>query len=1405
MVDINALIEVRLSSIEPSYHDRLAAACDAIGKSSTSGDPFEVCYAIDVQIGRAEIAELRESLVGLRTDFQERLAASEIQGVTTALAESPETGWERWITIVARSIASFRTGLATRLCSASFAFAGAKESQAQELRRAVRMIAHSRWAEAYGAVSGLTEMEFLPAITRAHLLTITAQIQLYYYGKPGEGRRMLESAQGLVGDECLVLSATGAYHLEQDQRDFAIAETCFRKAIGQSPQRAEGYVGMGDSCDRQDRLEDAEEWYKKAIAAAPGDYGGYSQLMKLYGRPRWFGAREPLIELMIPTIVAVAPESAYQTYLDVGDIYRRNGKYDKASQWYQRAVQLDPGAPRAYLSLSETDRAQERFPDAKRNLQDAITAAPESADGYWGLAELHERLHEWEEALDCYRKALERSPRWRSTLRARIGGVYASMKKFDEAEAELEATLRSDPENAAAREALESLADDYYQQHRDVERAKRVYRLMFDILGDSYKADYHNRLGNLCYYVGDLEAANQEYRVAVQLKPSDSVFRRNLAGTYRELKDYTRAEEELGAALEVDKDEKTYNEQMASVCNAEANDHYEANDYSTAIVNYKRAIGFDAHDDVIHSNLAGAWERLKQRGERLDALSNALSEIERAQAIAPEKNYGADLERLKRKKSFAETYGENSIDWVQVVIPLAVEVGKSLIPLAENPGGGLARDLARYIEEMRERVQQEFGVRIPSIRFRSNEADLPDRMYILLLGEVPVAFGEIALDKRFVAGRPEALAAAGIVGEEAAHPVTGDAGFWVGEQDWSKAGKSNLPLWDSPEYLIRHLEAVIRRNLVDFIGHQEVAEIAESEGLSEELANAPEKLSACVAVCRGLLAENVPLKPFGLIYDLFDELYSQGKSLSEILERVRLLPDLRTKLPGNSNNYNLRRLGDDLEKMIRRCVYQSGSHTVLAMSPADCQNFLGAIRDVIGEGRLALIVENTEARPFVRLLIELEFPDVPVLAQAELLTGLALCDSEPIEWEYDQAPTGSPSAGNGRGNAEREVEGMSQEGRLDSTVVSSEAVQVRGKVAVTVFVNGRFISRNVEEGDQPLESLFAQMQEGLFYELGILLPDVRIELDSSLADHEFRFQLNEQPISVPEGLKPGEFLVDAAPNRLSLLKIDAKEAINPANANECAIVVGRSARDTCQGEGLTTWDAAGFLVLSLSAEIRKNAAAFQTPLATEYMIEVLRPVFPRLIDVALTRFSFQQIRLVLQELLREEISIRDLRAILESLLSINGVTDANFAELIVLDQHVDNLCPVSGLRPLSTLSVAEYADVVRSTLKRYISYKYARGSNTLPVYLVDRNIENRLGPESTPAVTKEVNHRLLEAIRTETRGVSGFPNPVLLTSFGVRKPLRRLLEKDFPRLAVLSYQELSPDMNIQPLARISLT
>ncbi|MFN2510042.1 MAG: FHIPEP family type III secretion protein [Pyrinomonadaceae bacterium] len=243
----------------------------------------------------------------------------------------------------------------------------------------------------------------------------------------------------------------------------------------------------------------------------------------------------------------------------------------------------------------------------------------------------------------------------------------------------------------------------------------------------------------------------------------------------------------------------------------------------------------------------------------------------------------------------------------------------------------------------------------------------------------------------------------------------------------------------------------------------------------------------------------------------------------------------------------------------------------------------------------------------------------------------------------------------------------------------------------------------------------------------------------------------------------------------------------------------------CQEAGLSTWGPAGFLVLKMSAEIRKHAADFQTLSATQYIVELLRTAFPDLVNTALTRFSADQICLVLRNLLDEGISVRDLRSILESLLSISGTTDVDLSRFIVFTPRVQGLCPVLDDRKVENLTTADYSDFVRTDLKKYISHKYTRGSSTLVVYLLDPTIEKRLSNIAMHPLTGEESASFKAAINLEVESLPPTAqNPVLLTTGDIRRTVRKLIEPDHPNLAVLSYQELSPDMNIQPIARISL-
>ena len=73
------------------------------------------------------------------------------------------------------------------------------------------------------------------------------------------------------------------------------------------------------------------------------------------------------------------------------------------------------------------------------------------------------------------------------------------------------------------------------------------------------------------------------------------------------------------------------------------------------------------------------------------------------------------------------------------------------------------------------------------------------------------------------------------------------------------------------------------------------------------------------------------------------------------------------------------------------------------------------------------------------------------------------------------------------------------------------------------------------------------------------------------------------------------------------------------------------------------------------------------------------------------------------------------------------------------------------------------------------------------------------------ALEPEVSREILDAVRRDVgEPPPGAPAPVILTQMEIRRYVRRLIEVEHPQITVLSYQELAPELNIQPVARITL-
>ena len=95
-----------------------------------------------------------------------------------------------------------------------------------------------------------------------------------------------------------------------------------------------------------------------------------------------------------------------------------------------------------------------------------------------------------------------------------------------------------------------------------------------------------------------------------------------------------------------------------------------------------------------------------------------------------------ELEKEYKRHKVESHYGNKWLDQLLVVTPIAMEVAGDLIPLVEGENGGLNNTLQRLIDEMRKRILGNYGVKIPGIRFRGNQADLPNGTYIIMINEI---------------------------------------------------------------------------------------------------------------------------------------------------------------------------------------------------------------------------------------------------------------------------------------------------------------------------------------------------------------------------------------------------------------------------------------------------------------------------------------------------------------------------------------------------------------------------------------------------------------------------------------------------------------------------------------------
>lgn len=328
----------------------------------------------------------------------------------------------------------------------------------------------------------------------------------------------------------------------------------------------------------------------------------------------------------------------------------------------------------------------------------------------------------------------------------------------------------------------------------------------------------------------------------------------------------------------------------------------------------------------------------------------------------------------------------------------------------------------------------------------------------------------------------------------------------------------------------------------------------------------------------------------------------------------------------------------------------------------------------------------------------------------------------------------------------------------------------------------KLIQQRTKSGQSFVDDMIPKMRQALYQDIGIRYPGIHVRTDSpSLEGNDYMILLNEVPY-VRGKIPPNHVLTNEVEENLSRYNLPFITYKNAAGLP--STWVSTDALTILEKAAIKYWSPLEVIILHLSYFFHRNSQEFLGIQEVRSMIEFMERSFPDLVKEVTRLIPLQKLTEIFKRLVQEQISIKDLRTILES-LSEWAQTEKD------------------------TVLLTEY---VRSSLKLYISFKFSQGQSAISVYLLDPEIEEMIrgaikqtSAGSYLALDPDSVNLILKSMRmTITPTPPGGQPPVLLTAIDVRRYVRKLIETEFPDIAVISYQEVLPEIRIQPLGRIQI-
>jgi flagellar biosynthesis protein FlhA len=321
---------------------------------------------------------------------------------------------------------------------------------------------------------------------------------------------------------------------------------------------------------------------------------------------------------------------------------------------------------------------------------------------------------------------------------------------------------------------------------------------------------------------------------------------------------------------------------------------------------------------------------------------------------------------------------------------------------------------------------------------------------------------------------------------------------------------------------------------------------------------------------------------------------------------------------------------------------------------------------------------------------------------------------------------------------------------------------------------------DASQGGELLHRIKA-LRKQLANEMGFIMPAVHIRDNLQLKPNEYSFLM--KGIEVARSELVADHCLVIVPDEAGV-KLNGIQTREPAFGLPAVWIPDRDVENV-QARGLVVVDAATVVTTHITEIVKSHVEELLGRQEVQAIVDSLAASYPKIVEDLVPKIvPIGTLQKVLQRLLKERVSIRDILLIIETL-----------ADYVHITKNIDIL-----------------TGYVRQSLARTITRQYQDRDNTIHVIMVSPEIED--------IISRSVQHTEYESFVSPDPGLirnfiesahklmdrftsKGIP-PIVLCSANTRSHLRKIMERFFPNIIVLSHNEITPHVNITSLGMVEI-